>query len=200
MAEKTKYQQLSEDVGRAEEITADREPTAGEVQQVDHLVARLRASASGGKRYRNLYERATAVQARIGDLRDIQQPAGKADPDDTGEPPAAKKKGRGFGRIYSELDRIAAITRPLKPEELQRLDDVVEETRTIAATDNSKMYRRLHQRAKLIQKSKVPPPKPLPRQMEGLRAVLPAGLVGSPRLEQARRQVLGGLPSSRRGH
>ena len=30
--------------------------------------------------------------------------------------------------------------------------------------------------------------------------VLPAGLVGSPGLDLARREVLGGLPSSRRGH
>jgi hypothetical protein len=111
--------------------------------------------------------------------------------------PAAKKKGRGFGRIYNELDRIAAITRPLKPEELSRLGDLVKETRALAAEDP--YFRRLHQRAKLIKKDKTPQPTP-PRETNELRGVLPVGLVGSPGLDLARREVLGGLPSSRRGH
>jgi hypothetical protein len=107
---------------------------------------------------------------------------------------------KGFGRINSELELIAAITRSLTAEELQRLDELVDETGAIAAEDNSKMFRRLHQRAKLIRRSKTPPPKRAPRQPAGLRSVLPAGLVGSPGLDLARREVLGGLPSSRRGH
>jgi hypothetical protein len=65
VAMKTKYQLLSEEVARAEGIPADSEPTAEEVEHVDDLVARLRVSAPGGKRYRNLYERASAVQARV---------------------------------------------------------------------------------------------------------------------------------------
>ena len=109
-------------------------------------------------------------------------------------------KSNGFGRINNELNRMAAISRRLKAKELQRLDELIEETRAIASKDSSKMFRRLHQRAKLIRKSKTPPPKSAPRQPEGLRSVLPAGLVGSPRLDLARREVLGGLPSSRRGH
>jgi hypothetical protein len=47
------------------------------------------------------------------------------------EAPVAKKAKR-FGRIYSELNRIAAITQPLTAEELQRLDELVKETRAIA--------------------------------------------------------------------
>ena len=108
----------------------------------------------------------------------------------------------GFGRINNELDRMAGISRRrrLRAQELQRLDELVEETRAIASKDNSKMFHRLHQRAKLIRKSWIPAPKRAPRQPEGLRSVLPAGLVGSPGLNLARREVLGGLPSSRRGH
>jgi hypothetical protein len=45
---------------------------------------------------------------------------------------------------------MAAIARPLNAEELQRLDKLVEETRAIASKNNSKMFRRIHQRAKLI--------------------------------------------------
>jgi hypothetical protein len=108
-------------------------------------------------------------------------------------------KGKGFGRIYTELDRIAAINRPLTADELQRLDELVAETKAIAAEDSSKMFRRLHQRARLVRKSKTPP-KSAPRQPDGLRAVLPPEVVGSRRLTQGGREVLGGLPSSRRGH
>lgn len=114
------------------------------------------------------------------------------------------KKAQGFGRIYNELNRIAAITRPLTAEELQRLDELVKETRAIAKADSSKMYLRLQQRAKLVRKSKTPRPKhasrqkPASRQVEGLRDVLPAGLTASPDLVRADREVLGGLPASGR--
>jgi hypothetical protein len=48
-------------------------------------------------------------------------------------------------RIYNELDRLAAISRRrrLKAEELQRLDELVKETRAIIVTDDSKMLRRI---------------------------------------------------------
>jgi isocitrate lyase len=114
------------------------------------------------------------------------------------------KKAKGFGRIYSELNRIAAITRPLTAEELQGLDELVKETRAIAKADSSKMYLRLHQRAKLVQTSKTPRPKhasrqkPASRQVEGLHDVLPAGLTASPDLARADREVLGGLPATGR--
>ena len=76
----------------------------------------------------------------------------------------------------------------------------MKETQALAAEDP--YFRRLHQRAKLIKKDKTPQPAP-PRQSNELRGVLPAGLVGNPGLDRARREVLGvlgGLPSSRRGH
>lgn len=116
-------------------------------------------------------------------------------------------KSKGFGRINNELDRIAAISRRrrLTAEEIERLNELVKETRAILSSDNSKMFRRLHQRAKLIRKGKTAPvkahsPKPARRQPEGLRSILPAGLVASPGLDLAQREVLGGLPSSRRRH
>ena len=71
----------------------------------------------------------------------------------------------GFGRINNELDRMAGISRRrrLRAQELQRLDELVEETRAIASKDNSKMFHRLHQRAKLIRKSWIPASKPAPQ-------------------------------------
>jgi hypothetical protein len=196
VTKKTTYDLLAEEVADAERIPADGEATAEEISLIDDLAARLRVCASGGKRFRNLYERAKCVQARIGGFDSVEQAENEADTDGTAELPA-KKKSRGFGRIYNELDRIAAIARPLKPEELKRLGDLVDETRALAASD--RYFRRLYLRAKLIKKGKTLQPTP-PRQSAELRGVLPAGLVGSPGLDLARREVLGGLPSSRRGH
>jgi hypothetical protein len=110
------------------------------------------------------------------------------------------KTSKGFGRIDKELTRIAAIKRPLTVEELQRLDELVKETKSLRAEDNHKMFRLLHQRARLLRKSKTPQPKRTKRGPAVPRGVLPAGLVGSRRLSQGGREVLGGLPSSRRGH
>jgi hypothetical protein len=197
VAKRTKYEVLADEVARVERIPADRAATAEEARQVDDLAARLRISAPGGQRYRNLYKRAKSVQARITASHGVEETGEQADSDDTTRPPPKKKTGRGFGRIYNELSRIAAIRRPLKPEELTRLDDIVEETRAIAAKDP--YFRRLHLRAKLIRTGKTPHPKPA-RQSDELRGVLPAGLVGSSGLHLARREVLGGHPSSRRGH
>lgn len=109
-------------------------------------------------------------------------------------------------RIYNGLDRLAAISRRrrLKAEELQRLDELVKETRAIIATDDSKMLRRLHQRAQLIRKSKCPPARQLRRSPRGGNRKVGAPFsppASSPSgLDLARHKVLGGLPSSRRGH
>jgi hypothetical protein len=199
---KTTFQLLAEEIPYAERIPVDREPTAEEIQQVDDLVARLRVSAPGGKRNRNLFQRASTIRARMVGPRGGAQV--EADAECADKPPAGKKISKGFGRIYDELSPIAAITRPLKEVEHQRLDELVEETHVISSKDNSEMFRRLHQRAKLIRKSNTPRRragrKPAPPQPEGLRSVLPAGLVGSRGFDLARREVLGGLPSSRRGH
>ncbi|MBF9519559.1 hypothetical protein [Mycobacteroides chelonae] len=107
------------------------------------------------------------------------------------------RNSKAFGRIYNELDRIAAITRPLTPEELQQLDELVVVTRMLAAEDSSTMVRRLHRRAKLMRKSKTPRRKHSQTQRAGLRRV-PDDLAGPGEIEP-RSQVLGGLQSSRWG-
>lgn len=119
MPKKTKYQLLSGEVGQVAGIPFDRKLTAEQIERISTLVETLRRSASGGKRYRLLYQRAKNVQKRITD------------------PEQAKKK---------------TLERKRRSE------------------------------------------------LRGVRGVLPAGLVRSSALDRAGREVLGGLPSSRRGH
>ncbi|AFS13636.1 MULTISPECIES: hypothetical protein [Mycobacterium avium complex (MAC)] len=216
MAKKAKLQLLTDEVVRAERIAIDRPLTAEEIGWLDDLSARLRTAYFGGKQDMSLLKRVSAV--RTG-KHTTAEPARE----DTGaqcvqEPPPlatlAKaqtkitkkhtKTSKGFGRINNELSRIAAIKRRLTDEELQRLDELVKETKALMTEDNSKTFRLLHQRARLVRKSlrksKTPQPKRLERRTAVPRGVLPAGLVGSRRLIQGGREVLGGLPSSRRGH
>jgi hypothetical protein len=224
LAKNTKLQLLTEEVVRAERIPTGRPLTVEEIGWLDDLAARLRAAYFGGKQYMPLLKRVSEVRTgkhtpRVAEptREDTAAPCVQKPP-----PPAAPAKvqttstkvqttstkkhtktSKGFGRINKELSRIAAIKRPLTDEELQRLDELVKATRALTAEDNSKMFRLLHQRARLVRKSKTPQPKRpmrLERRTAVPRGVLPAGLVGSRRLSQGGREVLGGLPSSRRGH
>ena len=90
------------------------------------------------------------------------------------------KTSKGFGRINNELELIAAITRSLTAEELQRLNELVDETGAIAAEDNSKMFRRLQQRAKLIRRSQTPPPKRAPRNRQAFAPSSPPDSSAAP--------------------
>ncbi len=101
---------------------------------------------------------------------------------------------------YAIVELADNFLRFADAEERQRLDVLVEETRAIATEDNDKMFRRLHQCAKLVRKGKTSPPEPATPQPEGLRSVLLVGIVGGPGLGLVRLEVLGGLPSWRRGH
>lgn len=222
MAKRESLRALTAAVAHAEVIPADRPLTAEEISLLDHLAAQLRKQFFGDRseEIQDLLRRVSAVRTGKRDTTKTTKvtpaakapaaaakkpakpkgsrptPAPRKPTDDT--PAAKEQSGKGFGRLYNELTRFAAIKRRLKPAELERLDELVTETAMLAKQDN--YYRKLHQRAKLIQKGKTPRPKPAPPQPEGLRAVLPAGLSSSSRLTQAGREVLGGLPSSRRGH
>lgn len=122
-------------------------------------------------------------------------------PTEVDDTPGAKNgTSKRLGRINNELNQIAALIRPLTAAELMYLDDHVALTRDIAASHSSRMFRTLHQRAKLIRECKAPYRKPAPPKPVGRRSVLPAGLVRSHRLTEAGPEVLGDLPLSRRGH
>lgn len=221
MAKRESLRALTAAVAHAELIPAGRPLTAEEIALLDDLAARLRKQFFGDRSdaVRDLLSRVSAVRTGKRDTNVIAKPSTAATspapakkrpakPKEsrkapvkqnlTNEIPAVGHPGKGFGRIYNELTRFAATKRRLKPAELARLDELVTETATLAKGD--RYYRKLHQRAKLIQKDKTPPPKPAPPQPEGLRAVLPAGLASSSRLTQGGREVLGGLPGTRRGH
>lgn len=219
MAKKAKLQLLTDEAVRAERIATDRPPTAEEIGWLDDLSARLRAAYFGGKQDMSLLKRVSAVRTGKHPPRTVEPAREDTAAPCVQEPPPplaalAKaqttitkkhtKTSKGFGRINDELSRIAAIKRRLTDEELQRLDELVKETKALMAEDNSKMFRLLHQRARLVRKSvrksKTPQPKRPERRTAVPRGVLPAGLVGSRRLIQGGREVLGGLPSSRRGH
>ena len=62
--ETKQYRQLASEVDRVERTALDRAPTGEEVQQVAELVATLRVSAAGGKRYRNLLHRASRSEGQ----------------------------------------------------------------------------------------------------------------------------------------
>ena len=82
----TRYRQLSSEVDRIERIPCDRGPTAEEVQHVDDLVAGLRVSAAGGKRYRNLLRRAKDIQNRINDPQKRRPGQGESRPRQAARP------------------------------------------------------------------------------------------------------------------
>lgn len=223
MAKRESLRALTVAVAHAELIPAGRPLTREEIALLDGLAARLRKHFFGDRSdaVRDLLSRVSAVRTGKRDTTVSAKPStaatspapAKKRPAKPKEPRKAPVKqnltneipaaaaghpGKGFGRIYNELTRFAATKRRLKPAELARLDELVTETATLAKGD--RYYRKLHQRAKLIQKGKTPPPQPAPPQPEGLRAVLPAGLASSSGLTYGGREVLGGAPASRRGH
>lgn len=89
------------------------------------------------------------------------------------------KMSKGFGRIDRELSQIAAIKRPLTDEEMQRLDELVKETKAIAAVDDGKVFRLLHQRARLVRKSKTAQSKGAARHSAVAHGSHPAPSVGT---------------------
>jgi hypothetical protein len=193
---KTKLQLLTEKVVRAERIPTDRQLTAEEIGWLDDLSARLRAAYFGGKQYMPLLKRVSAVRTGNRNPRDVELRRIPAEPNRMGSPPVAKKNKREYRRLAAELHRITVAGRPPSAADTLALDDLVEELRVLA-TDN-KSSRLLWLRAQdareyLTGKSSAPD-----RDRSGVPS---AGLVGRPRgLDLARREVLGGLPSSRRGH
>ncbi|WP_125079368.1 hypothetical protein [Mycobacterium sp. P7213] len=109
--------------------------------------------------------------------------------------------------LAGEVGQVAGIPsdRKLTAEEIERINTLVETLRRSAS--GGKRYRLLYHRAKEVQ-SRITDPEQAKKTLErkrrselrGVRGVLPAGLVRSSALDRAGHEVLGGLPSSRRGH
>lgn len=75
----------------------------------------------------------------------------------------------------------------------ERLDEIVNDAAKLVRKGPS--YRWVYERALQIQEEALTPP-----PTKGKRRVGPAGLVLNTGLSQGGREVLGGLPSTRRGH
>lgn len=99
-------------------------------------------------------------------------------------------------QLHRELSAMAAQPR-LKGKGVKRLEQILAETGPLVAHDDE--YRRIYQWALRLHKgASKPTGAPTPRK--GSKRVGPAGLVRNPELTQGGREVLGGLPGTRRGH
>lgn len=88
-----------------------------------------------------------------------------------------------LSRLHGELSELAA-KQPLQGKNLRRLQAIVNGTAPLAARDPG--YRRVYERALRIQKKALRPPRAKRRNETGLT--------------YGGREVLGGAPSTRRGH
>ena len=118
-----------------------------------------------------------------------EQPATSSASDEL--PRKRVERSRALGQIHSELSEMAA-KQELGRKSRQRLEEIINEAASLASKRPD--YRRLYERALQIQKKTMTPPRGRKRRGG------PAGLVQSPGLSQGGREVLGGLPSSRRGY
>lgn len=192
MAREGTFGQFMEEVAQAERIPCDREATTEELRSVDDLVARLKAAAqSGGPPYRYLCVKAKAVQARINSAsgKEPAEPvASEPVPDNARQQPNTN----GLKQLHGELSEMAAKL-PLGAKALRRLEEIINDAGSRAARHPG--YRRLYDRALEIQKKALRPPRVKSKRRRG-----GGGLVLSAELTEGGREVLGGLPSSRRGH
>lgn len=140
MAKRETLDQLVAAAAPAELIPADRELTAGEIELVDDLAARLRRVF----------------------LKDPSE------------------------EIHDLLRWVSAVR-------TGKRDPALPAPTTLAAKLASTPPQKRKKKPKTKRKSE-------PSPLHGLRSVLPAGTVGSPQLNLARREVLGGLPASQRRH
>ncbi|MDH6245506.1 hypothetical protein [Mycobacterium sp. OTB74] len=103
-------------------------------------------------------------------------------------------KDDALGQIRSDLSRLETKKR-LKNKDFIRLEEILSQTGSLVAKDRE--YERLYRWALGIHKGKSKPPSQPPRAN---KRIGPSGLVENPGLSQGGREVLGGLPGSRRGH
>ncbi|SIF25262.1 hypothetical protein [Mycobacteroides abscessus] len=187
MTDPSKCELFTAEVVQAEQIPVDRGLTAEESKLFTDLERRLRAAwlSDPSDELRGLLRRMKAIR------RARKKPAVPAE-----QPPAAVKPvERGPRQLHRELAEMAAKPR-LKQKDVARLEQILTEAGSLVAHDTE--YQRLYQWALRLHKGA---PKPTVASLRtGGKRVGPAGLVKNPALTSAGREVLGGLPSSRRGH
>ncbi|NOQ58437.1 hypothetical protein [Mycolicibacterium fortuitum] len=201
MAKRETLRALTAAVAHAEVIPADRPLTREEINLLDHLAARLRKQFFGDRseEIQDLLRRVSAVRTGKRDTTKTTKPtpAAKSPAAKKRQPPSQKTKNKkSANKLNAELHRISAAGRPISKADAAVLDGIVEQLRVLADGDRRVRLlwlRALDVREYLTGKSSVPD-----RDRSGVPS---AGRVGRPRgLDLARREVLGGLPSSRRGH
>ncbi|SIG32279.1 hypothetical protein [Mycobacteroides abscessus] len=201
MAKRETLRALTAAVAHAEVIPADRPLTREEINLLDHLAARLRKQFFGDRseEIQDLLRRVSAVRTGKRDTTTTTKvtPAAKAPAAKKRQPPSQKTKNKkSANKLNAELHRISGAGRPISKADAVALDGIVEQLCVLAEADRRVRLlwlRALDVREYLTGKSSVPD-----RDRSGVPS---AGRVGRPRgLDLARREVLGGLPSSRRGH
>lgn len=208
MAKTSKFDQLVAAVTHAELIPANRNLTAGEIELLDDLSARLRAYSFGNpsQKVNDLLRRVSAVRTgkRDSPISAAAAPATSTAPP-TASPSKRKKNSKGPSRgaqrqstrTHSlELRRIAQAGRPMAPSDAEALNQIIAELEALsrkAPIARTLWTQALDTRAYLTGGSAAPD-----RDRSGVPS---AGRISAPRgLDSAKREVLGGLPGTRRGH
>lgn len=203
MAKRESMRALTVAVAAAELIPTGRPLTREEINLLDHLATRLRKHYFGDRSddIRDLLSRVsmirtgkrdTTVKAKATAAAVRRTPAAKKT-----QPPAQKTKNKkSVNKLNAALHRISAAGRPISKVDAVALDGIVEQLRVLTDADRRVRLlwlRALDVREYLTGKSSVPD---LDRS-----GVPSAGRIGRSRgLDLAKREVLGGLPSTRRGH
>lgn len=133
---------------------------------------------------------APKARTRIWRLND---PDGREPKEQAPSPPCDRppQKGTTVREIHRELSELAA-KQQLGRKSHKRLEEIVSEAARLASQRPE--YRRLYERALQIQKKALTPPRAKKRRGDA------AGFFQNPGLSQGGREILCGLPSSRRGH
>lgn len=206
MAKTSKFDQLVAAVTHAELIPSNRNLTAGEIELLDDLSARLRAYFFGNpsEKVNDLLRRVSAVRTRDSTISAAPAPAMPT------TPPAgfaskrkrnAERPSRGAQRQSTrtqslELRRIAQAGRPMAPSDAETLNQIIVELEALSRKvpmARTLWTQALDTRAYLTGGSAAPD-----RDRSGVPS---AGRISAARgLDSAKREVLGGLPGTRRGH
>lgn len=192
MTDPSQYELFTAEVVQAEQIPIDRDLTAEETERFTELETRLRAAwrTSKSDELLTLLRRMKAIR-RARKKRDVPAPAPVKQPPaakkPVANPRAADRSESRLGDLHRELSELAAKQtghQRLAGKSLGRLAAIVNQVAPLAARDPG--YRRVYDRALRIQQKALRPPGVKWRNDTGLTS--------------GGREVLGGLPGTRRGH
>ncbi|MCG7594592.1 hypothetical protein [Mycobacterium sp. PSTR-4-N] len=195
MAKLKTLDRLTAAVVQAELIPTNRPLTTGEIELLDDINAQLRPElASHRGEVIGLLRRVSAVRRN----RETGVSASATHSQAAKKPVKvqnSKAKGTSIGQIHAELSQMATTQKSgtLGRKRRERLNKIINDAAKL--TWKGPQYKRLYERALQIQEKDMRPSRP-----KRSRRVGPSGLVQNPGLSEGGREVLGGLPSSRRGH